>query len=82
MKEILIAHEPSYSNLSDLMTPEALPGGERRERLDREEVSYETSVVVVPHTSYYARCELPPSSTRRREISTRGHHEMGSSHKS
>ena len=35
MKEILIAYEPTDTNLSDLMT-KALPGGERRERLVRE----------------------------------------------
>jgi hypothetical protein len=35
MKEIIIAYEPTDTNLSDLMT-KALPGGERRERLVRQ----------------------------------------------
>jgi hypothetical protein len=35
MREILIAYEPTDTNLSDIMT-KALPGGERRERLVRQ----------------------------------------------
>jgi hypothetical protein len=35
MKEILIAYEPTDTNLSDIMT-KALPGGERRDRLVRQ----------------------------------------------